>query len=217
MDFYGRYPMMRPHVGRHFSDGDKPSILLVGESHYLPNGSTRHTDPATWYSGSSADLSNVEVEWISTARIIELASKEKFKNKAHSIWKNSFGTINANGPRYSDFTRVADDVAFYNFFLRPALQGQSLRVSPEDAQFANAAFARWCEELKPTSIVFLSMLAYRCLSSTGVPPSSVAVVPHPASQWWNRSAKKYGGKTGRQLLAGIVGALDWPHGEVMGT
>jgi hypothetical protein len=128
MDFYKQYPMMRPYVGNNFQDATTPSLLLIGESHYLPKGSSQHLNAETWYASSSDTLSEKEIFWINTAAILEDSRAEGFSNRAHSIWRNSLWEINEHGPRYSDYKRVADDIAFYNFFLRPGLENHSLAV-----------------------------------------------------------------------------------------
>jgi hypothetical protein len=208
MRFYEQYPMMKPFVGERFRDGRQPAILLVGESHYLPQSSTLHLDATTWYAGSAEHLSEVERGWISTAPIVRAACAERFKNKAFSIWRNSFRVINEHGPRHDDFVEVAEDLSFYNFFLRPARTGVSIQMTPVDVDIANDAFAHWCHALQPTAIVFLSALAHRALRRTTV-VQPISVVPHPASQWWYRSSKAYGGKSGRATLAECVASLPW--------
>ena len=108
---------------------------------------------------------------------------------------------------------MAKDVAFVNFFLRPAPEkGGSLawHVTDKDVEVANAAFAMRLEQLAPSAIVFVSSLAYRWFQ----PVASLAVpiigTPHPTSQWWNRKAKRYGGKRGRDVLGDFVSTLKWP-------
>ena len=195
---------MMPFVGPSFRSEGRPSFLLIGESHYIPPGSTLDTSPETWYSGVEGNLSETERYFLSTSQIIEDSLQSRFSNKAHSIWRNSFQVINQRGPAHPDFTSVAAEVAFYNFFLRPAFTGESLRVVQMDVALANQAFAFHCETLRPDAIVFLSMLAGRHFR----PPESLAVpvvtVPHPGCRWWNRAATKYGNKPGRELLADFV-------------
>lgn len=210
MRFYDNYPMMKPFVGRCFHERRGPSILLIGESHYLPKESTVHLNASDWYAGTADALSNIETSWISTASIVQYACEQRFRNKAFSIWRNSFKVINAHGPHYSDFARVADDISFYNFFLRPAYQGRSIEVTALDEGFANEAFSYWCLELRPTAVIFLSALAHRSLRPSGV-DAPITVVPHPASRWWNTPSSRYGGKPGRAALAECVTALKWPQ------
>lgn len=208
MHFYEQYPMMEPFVGARFRERRQPAILLVGESHYLPKESSVHLDEASWYAGTAAVLSPKEVAWINTAQIVRSACAGRFKNKAFSIWRNSFRTINEHGPRYDDFAQVAEDVGFYNFFLRPAQTGLSIRAGALDVEHANEAFAHWCRELRPSLVVFLSALARRSLRPANA-TFPISVVPHPASQWWYRASRTYGGKSGREALAESVSGLEW--------
>jgi hypothetical protein len=207
--FYRNYPTMTPFVGQRFADRGRPAVLLVGESHYLPNDSVAHLQSELWYAGTSDALSAREKTWMNTAEGMTAARRERFKNRAHSIWRHSLRIFNAHGPRHDDFAAAAQDIAFYNFFLRPAREGKSLQVTSQDEDFANLAFEHWRQRLAPTFVIFLSALAYRSLRvrSSETP---TAVVPHPASHWWNRTSPKYGGKSGRARFAELVDALQWP-------
>jgi hypothetical protein len=212
MNFYKQYPMMRPYIGNNFHDGDTPSLLLIGESHYLPDSSTQHLNAETWYSSSSETLSSDEIGYISTAALVKGARANDFSNKAHrAIWGNPFQEINEFGPRYSDYKRVADDIAFYNFFLRPGLEGHSLDVSPQDVEFANEAFRIHYQALKPTAIIFLSSLAHKYFHPSEPPSVPVKATPHPGSRWWNRVAKTYCNKKGRDILADFIKTTNWPQ------
>lgn len=198
--------MMRPYVGKDFSDKNTPSLLLIGESHYFPEGSFQHLTPETWYAGNSETLTQEEIEYISTAALFDDSRASGFSNRSHSIWSNSLWTINENGPGYSDYTRVADDIAFYNFFMRPALTGDSLLVTEQDAKTANEVFLLLQDELQPSAIVFLSILAYNNFRMSLSIPS--VATPHPGSAWWNRPAARYSNRCGREILADFISDLE---------
>jgi hypothetical protein len=219
MDFFTRYPMMTPHIGSNYYNRTKPSLLLVGESHYLPDGATQHRTPAEWYGGNGGTLTSDEAHWINTSAVLAEAYKDNFRNRAHGIWKNAFEVINDAGPQYSASREVANDVAFVNFFLRPALKrGGSLagHLTDKDVELANTAFAMRLERLAPTAIVFVSRLSLNRFQP--VVPLTVPVIstPHPTSHWWNRAAKSYGGKRGRDVLAEFIATLQWPKAGVRG-
>ena len=192
--------MMTPFVGEQYGT-ILPKLLLVGESHYLPNASTQHTDSEVWYASDASTLNEIEKSWIDTPNIIKGSRKEGFKNKAHSIWRNSFSVLNENGPQFESFEEVADHISFYNFFQRPAYEGNSLQVTEEDYQSANDTYAAVLAELLPEKVIFLSNLAHSHLSDESRSLTDSIAVPHPGCVWWNRSAKKYGGRPGRELLA----------------
>ena len=217
MDFFTRYPMMTPHVGSNYHLRTKPSLLLVGESHYLPDGATQHLTPARWYGGNHETLTPAEAHWINTASVLASACAENFRNKAHWIWKNAFEVINDAGPGYPEAREIANDVAFVNFFLRPAPErGGSVawHLTDEDVELANTAFSMRLEQLAPTAIVFVSSLGYRRFQPAVPLTVPVISTPHPTSQWWNRKAKCYGGKRGRDVLSDFVATLNWPRAGV---
>jgi len=202
--------MMRPYVGEHYSDTGFPSLLLIGESHYVPEDSEHDIAPEAWYLGNSGTLSDDELLYISTAQIINKSRVDGFSNPAHSIYRNAFLEINEFGPAYADFTRVADHIAFYNFFLRPAFTGDSLIVTAKDIDIANEAFRAHYEALKPTAVIFFSTLARSYFHPTEPVSIPVIATPHPGCPWWNRTAKKYGDKRGRDILADFIKATSWP-------
>jgi len=206
-DFYTRYPMLQPYVGTRFGQGESPSVLLVGESHYLPAGSTVHRETPAWYRGNAAQLNDEESGWIDTSGIYRESLEAGFPNPAHSIWKNSLWEINAGGFRLANYLNAGERIASYNFFLRPAEEGCSLNVEPEDVQMANEAFGYHCSALKPSAVVILSRLAARHIHN--MPDIPAVVTPHPGSAWWNRHAGAYSGLRGRDLLSRFVDGLDW--------
>jgi hypothetical protein len=213
MDFFTRYPMMTPYVGCNYRLRTKPSLLLVGESHYLPKGATQHLTAAGWYEGNHDTLTSQEADWLDTSGILTNAYKENFRNRAHWIWKNAFEVINDAGPQYPEAREVAHDVAFVNFFLRPAPEkGGSLagHITKKDVEFANTAFTIRLEQLAPTAVVFLSRLGRQWFRPTVPLTIPVITTPHPTSRWWNREATRYGGKRGRDVLADFVATLEWP-------
>lgn len=211
MDVLRRYPMMAPYFGRYFCNSDHPSLLLVGESHYLPECSTQHDSPDSWYSGDAKTLNPTEIHWISTARIIEESREKGFKNRSHSIWKNSLDVINKAGPRYEDFTEACDHIAFCNFFLRPAKTGDSLKVTELDSELANLRLQQLLTDYRPDGLVFLSTLA----SAKWQKPDDLSIptvtTPHPGCSWWNRTAKAYGGRLGWQLLSDFTKCIWRKH------
>ncbi len=200
--------MMHPFIGSRFGAPHENSVLLVGESHYLPLGSTVHLDAAKWYQSSDAALGPEEKDWISTAEIYDEAKASNFSNKAHSIWGNSLWVLNDAGPKYEDYRTAADHVAAYNFFFRPAIEGDSLAVENIDIEVACRGIQYFIEHLRPTSVIFLSRKAFDCLDKEL--PLPCTCTPHPGCAWWNRPSDKYGGRTGSEVLRGFVKSLSWP-------
>jgi hypothetical protein len=210
MNFYRQYPMMEPYVGNNFHGDGIPALLVIGESHYLEEGVTVHLDPDAWYSGSSADMSPEQLEWIDNSTILKKSRAGNFSSHTH--FRNAFRVINDSGPRYADFTCVADDVAYYNFFLRPALEGISLDVCAQDVAIANEAFIAHFAKLQPTAVIFLSMKAFRELNHSIPEAIDVVATPHPSCAWWNKIAPSYGNRRGQDILADFITKI-WPGSE----
>jgi hypothetical protein len=202
-----RYFMMRPYVGVNYRVGGEKSLLLIGESHYLPQKSTQHLTAEGWYAGDQTTLDAQEVEWISTSEIIQGSRAEGFKNKAHSIYRKAFWEINLHGPKYMDYRAVADDVVFYNYFHRPAIEGMSLDPCPQDIDRANTFFCQMISRYRPALVVFLSRLARRHCTAANCNDVRVVDTPHPGCRHWNRVAKKYGNKRGREILSEAIKKL----------
>lgn len=214
--FYARYPSMKPYAGQHYEARGRPRLLLVGESHYLPGQATQHLDAATWYQGNQETLEAEELRctgaqgkwrrWIDTAGTVSSARATNFANKAHWIWKNAFEVINEVGPGYAMAGDVADDVAIFNFFLRPARERDSLRghLTEQDVDLANALFEHRVAQLRPRAIAFLSRLAGKKCRSLERLEMSRIVTCHPSSAWWNRRSNKHEGRCGREILAAFV-------------
>jgi len=202
MNFYRQYPMMEPYVGDNFHGDGIPALLIIGESHYLEEGVTVHLDPGAWYSGSSANMLPEQLEWIDNSAILRKSRAKNFSSHTH--FRNAFRVINDFGPRYDDFTRVADDIAYYNFFLRPALEGTSLDVCAQDVAIANEAFITHFTKLQPTAVIFLSMKAFGEFHHSLPEAVPVVATPHPSRPWWNRVAETYGYRRGRDVLADFI-------------
>jgi len=210
MKIHEQYPSLKPYKGSRFGLNAKPALLLVGESHYLPKGSLVLRSADKWYAGDDSMLNDGDRQFLHTAGVIETFLGEKKLNKAYTIWKNAFQVINEFGPKYEDPKRVGEEIAFCNFFLRPAIYGGSLKgeIHPVDVEIANEALNEIIEELQPTAIIFLSVLAHSYCHKP-LPVQQAIEVPHPGCRHWNRRAKKYGGRNGRERLGEFVTTLNW--------
>ncbi len=208
MNFYNQYSEMLPYKGAYFGETDAPSLLLIGESHYLPYTSTQHLFAEQWYGGNSTTLTPEERNYIRTEEILTKGRNAGFKN---AIFFNSLPVINEYGFRLSDYKGVADYIAFYNFFLRPAYYGESLDVTPLDVEYANEAFALHLAKLKPSAVIFISRKAHNCFRPPAGFSVPVIATPHPGSPWWNREAVLYGNKRGRDILPDFIKRFKWPQ------
>lgn len=208
-DIYQRYPMMLPFEGRRPGKNGSPKLLLVGESHYLPDKSTQHLTTEGWYGGSSLSLTEKEQSHINPTSVIRKSMPGGFKDRAKSIFLNSFQVINDFGPQYEDYREVAEEVVFYNYFLRPAKEGKSLCVEETDIIIADEVFREVYHRYEPGAVVFLSRLANRKFRAKEIVTVPIVATPHPGCAYWNRATKKYRNKNGREILAEFIGQLQW--------
>ena len=212
-DFRMRYPEMSPYIGNQYrlAQEHNCALFVIGESHYLPDDSTVHKDCAVWYTSDHTKLNQEERCWINTCDIICDQLQENFPNKAHWIWKFGYQKINQWGPKFDDYRMLFSYTVFFNFYLRPANQGNTFKelCTPHDNVVANANFQYMVEQYQPNGIVFLSRLAFESCGAKNALSVPVAGAPHPTCRWWNRKCAKYGGRFGRDLVQdGMIG-FDW--------
>lgn len=210
--FYERqYPELKPFVGERFGKDGMPAILLIAESHYVPEDeqTKQHLDAERWYAGNHDTTSGYTRECIVTSFIFPTIAKRS-PNSIHGILPRE---INKNGPKRADALEILKHLAFYNFYLRPARQFKrptQLVPTPLDTEYANAAFSYWVKKLSPTAIAFVSKNAWDHLDKSRLPDVPHVVVPHPKCPHWNMSSKRYGGKTGHEFFADFIKKLPWP-------
>lgn len=201
---------MKPWIGENYHSRTHKRLLILGESHYLPEDSTVHLDADTWYNKKEQDLSEKEVKWLSTSGIIKKNKETNFPNKAHGIYRNVCIEINSNTFNYKLSSQIIDHFAYYNFFQRPAeVTGDSIKVKDIDKEIAISVLESVINKLDPELIIFISSLAGNAgkdiLSRREIP---FVVTPHPTCAWWNRSAKKYNGR-GRDLVPAFLDENKW--------
>ena len=207
---YKKYPVMKPWVGTNYVSDKHKKLLVLGESHYLPKGSIKSCDVDAWYSGSVDSLEAEEKGWIFTAEIIGKHMQENFPNSAHGIFRNTAKAVNTVGYQYANPSEAMNDIAFMNFFQRPAEKtGDSINVGKKDVEVAICVLKDVIEILAPDIIVFVSCKAAwygkSIVESLNIP---VAVTPHPTCRWWNKQTKKYGGY-GRDVIPKFLTMNEW--------
>lgn len=148
--FYKAHPYMLPFVGGNYESPSHKKLLLVGESHYMPLGSTVHHDSLAWY--GSPVLSQEESDWCNTRGTRE--------------WKS--GRFSKEIARCLDLVLPSvanswDQVAFFNYFLRPADECKNIEDlwnsqggKDDDCEQAVKNFVQVVDVLKPDLIVLLS-------------------------------------------------------------
>ena len=203
IDVYFSHPYMLPFVGDDYDSPKHKKLLLVGESHYMPEGSTVHHDVNAWYNGNPV-LTEEEQDWCNTRGTREWKSGRFGKEIDRCL--NLVLSTGENGWQ---------QVASYNYFLRPADNRQSIEDlwksyggKDIDREYAIKNFIRVLEILKPDLIVFLSSKVCACAEGEDFPKyfggnlwdwtkshgiEDYIYTMHPSSPHWNKPMPaKYG-------------------------
>ena len=145
--FYKTHPYMMPFVGCNYESPEHKKLLLVGESHYLHQNSTIHRDIEGWYAGADG-ITDDECECCNTRHSSE-RGYGKFKAPIEAALRNFFP---------SGF----DEIAAYNYFLRPANEGSSFRkiCKKKDHEKAVLNLHNVLEILSPDLVAFFGVLAF---------------------------------------------------------
>lgn len=209
-EHYKRFECMQPWVGKNFYDSKHRRLLVIGESHYLPKGSNLHLDAELWYQKTQQDLSDNELKWISTQKIIKKNKDKNFPQKAHGIYRNICSEINSEFYNYDLPSQIMDHIMFYNYFQRPAdKSGYSIRVKSIDQEIASLVLGDNIKYYKPELIIFTSALSgnygKHVAKNNNIP---YLITPHPTCAWWNRKSDKYNGR-GRDLVIPFLKKNQW--------
>lgn len=187
MRFYKQYKEYLPFVGSQYKESPV-KILILGESHYLPDKSKALKGAEEWYQGNSGKLEEEDKEYIRT-RVVVKSGKKK-----HVIFRNlEAALIKADLPKCSN---VFNYVAYMNSFQRPAVCKKSISEKQEniDVTVAVEVINGVVEIIKPDLILFVSKWAGNILSKkiNLEPEVKVYVFPHPSRPCWFRKTKKNG-------------------------
>ncbi|QDZ29337.1 hypothetical protein [Noviherbaspirillum sp. UKPF54] len=146
-----------------------------------------------------------------TRDIISNGIKNKWRKKEAILYRNIDSALRTSSLFSPCPANAFTEVAFMNYFQRPAdTNGDSIQVHQQDAQVANEVFRAVVHAISPDIVIFCSSLAYRNAKKFEVPNFLnlrnvlCGHVPHAGMPWWNRVAKKYGGRTGKQVFADFI-------------
>lgn len=201
---------MLPYVGPNYS---QTKILLISESHYVPKNVTVPSDDE-WYNPENIDEILESVEWNTYTRDI---FEKVFNKGSHPLFHNfKSALIEANSKINME------NMAWYNFYQKPASNKVSIKPTPLDQEVANRVFEHILKTIDPELIVFASKKAFDSIYSNlnwderkGMFKyknfiSEINVVPHANSAWWNRISSTYFDnlnnkeRTGRQKFIDLI-------------
>lgn len=208
---FERFPELIPYVGENYYSGNHKQLIFIGDSNYFEKeleAVSVFQDAKEWYTGNVIDKLIPENKKGSVKCAKGYSTLDKAFTVANDVLKNRGIKL--------DNDWLLNEAAFYNYFLRPALNpgnGIAKKFIPEplDREVAGAALHGIIERLQPQIIVFLSKLAYneferyRRGKSLNYTDLLIERVSHPSSLWWNRNGGAYGkGKLERILAANWV-------------
>lgn len=201
---FKQYPQLMPFIGKYYDDNNK-KLLLIGESHYLPENSTINKTIG-WYDKNIKDLTDEEIMWSNTKEIIRF-HKNQNNYKEHGINFHKFyrhiEEAIIESSNLKDTENMFKYTAFYNFFLRPGFSGKSIEEENKDKIIANKTLLKIIEIIKPDIIIFLSVKALNNFSNYDKVNSVIEGCPHPSDNygWWlSRKTQKYNNMTGKKYF-----------------
>ena len=160
---FERFPVMLPYIGPDYIAPDHKKLLLIGESNYLPEDSTIHKDPDTWYEKSESDLTGVEFDWINCRGLLEYNHWERDRLR---IYRNLNSCLETLPIAYTD--RPISAIAYMNAFQRPATNsGESFEhcCQERDKVESLRVIESVISAIKPDLVVFVSKYAWDTIGS----------------------------------------------------
>lgn len=176
IDHYRKFPVMMPFIGKNYKTQNR-KLLILCESHYLPEESTIHLDAEKWYNEvTEKDLNEVEKKWINTREI----TIWEFKNEQPPFINiyNALKDAGMENPEYS--------IAYMNAFLRPSIEGKSVKhiVEKIDFDVAGNVINKVIDIIQPSYVIFVSKFAWDSLNGN-IPFPNKDFTAHPSSHgWW---------------------------------
>lgn len=208
--FYSTHSYMEPFVGQHYESNRHKKLLLIGESFYVTQQSTNpQLNVKEWYEGTIY-MSPQDRGYCSPA-----ATRNQTTGFGPVVRRNLQLICPTNGD-------VWEEVAFYNYFLRPAKHGQGIQdlwevTSPAeceiDRKMALENLLKVIDILKPDVFVMLSAFVckenvelYYPIYFPNMPKEEKEIwdwttnhgvqdyiyVNHPSQACWHQAMNKYG-------------------------
>ena len=192
--FLSRHPECLPFIGEKYSDS---RLLLIGESHYVPERDIDLVNREDFYDCRFEDLDPGDYKtWIDTRAVFEYRVYDRgdfknfFSNPATEIARAVNHTDNLSKDQRVD---AMHQYAFFNYFKRPSYdEGKTIAgLSETDYRYAYEVSCDIIKVLEPRMIVFLSRKAYDAFYEADRDNGfgshyNIRSVSHPSSAWWNR-------------------------------
>jgi hypothetical protein len=196
---FKNYPAMFPYIGINYGKGNNPKILLIAESHYLPEGSSVSCDEKKWYS-EKMNLKNEEKEWIHTRGVLE----SDWRSRGHVIFKKLERCLQGYF-KMDGSTRAMTNVCYMNGFQRPSPQkGESISkcLTELDCEISSDTLSKVINIINPDIVIFVSKLSWEKLHSRLKLNTEIAIeyTCHPSTVYWERASYKHGKQKFNDIL-----------------
>ena len=185
---YTHYPSMMPFVGKNYANTLCKRILLIGESHYLPEDSNASLNAESWYSSNESILRKDEKAWVNTREILSC----EWDSPGHFIFRELNNRMTPHVPIHEG--RSMNSCAFMNGFQRPSPQtGESIKsfCTLKDFEESSKTIKEVILILRPQLVIFTSVLAWRTLGwrvQKEVQDVKMDFVCHPGTggRYWHK-------------------------------
>ena len=197
---YQKHPQMRPFVGKKY--GVKKKLLIIAESHFLDDDTTKKSTIKNWYNLTNKELKEDQISWTNTAKVID-----------HNIWANRYTDAHIiykfirNAISESCFNKLSDNqllyISYMNFFQRPAEKtGESIIYTEKDIEIANNTLKKVLKIINAEYIFFISSKAWDNFDKHLFDPRKTGHSCHPTCKWWNMETKKYTKPNSKEKITG---------------
>ena len=216
IDFYQKYPAMKPFIGDNYISEVHKKLLIVGESYYLPNKVEMHHNADEWYKSNQNRLinefeeKNIEngLEWMSCRQLFALTewnkkSGHKFYYEIMCCLKNCLKADCA--PK-----KLTSEIAFTNFYQRPAeKEGASMKyyAKKTDVDYGYSILTEVINAITPDLIIITSKHVWdisnkKLKQFVAGRKITLDFTCHPAGwKYWNSRSYQHGKKKLIDLLS----------------
>ncbi|MDE0362295.1 MAG: hypothetical protein OXI74_14090 [Rhodospirillaceae bacterium] len=168
-----RFPCMLPWEGKEYHEY---RIIVVCESHYMPEASTINLEAERWYGATEADLSEPERSYIHTVECVRFRLSPEGRR---ALPDNAYVRIN-NVVRF-------ERIVMANYFYRPAMYKSNINsvgITPLDLAVSDKVLRWLVASYSPKLVIVAS-------KTTAGPPASTVladigvdycVVHHPMAR-----------------------------------
>ena len=201
INHYKKFPQLIPFVGENYSDNVSYRILLVAESHYLPDYSEKSLDCEKWYSQHPIELDQEEINHTETREVVNTI----WDKNGHMLFRELEKNLALFIPKYNG--RSINSCAFMNAFQRPSKNGITIKHFAKQTDFivANKILKEVIKIINPSLVIFVSKYAWDSVGyeiAKSFPKIRFEFVCHPGTggRYWHNPNYKHGIEKFKSIL-----------------